>query len=149
MLKMFKSVLAILFLSIFSSCAWIIHGTKQNIDIKSNPANANIYVDYQFAGKTPRVVKLLRNDIHIIKIELNGYLPMEIELKRKVDGWFWGNFIMVGLIGFPIDIITGSMYKLTPSQIQAELKPQNVGYLYDMNNLFICLVLISDTSLKK
>jgi hypothetical protein len=66
---------------------------------------------------------LKRRDNHFVKIEMDGYLPAEIMLARKVSGWIAGNIVFGGVVGIIIDIATGSMYRLTPDQIWAELKP--------------------------
>jgi hypothetical protein len=146
--KMVRHILVFLTLSFFTGCAWLIHGSKQSIDIQSNPPNAKIFVDYQYKANTPYTIRLLRSDYHHIKIELDGYLPFETDITRTIDGWFWAN-LLVCLPGLAIDYFTGSLYRLTPSQIQAELKSKSTSSRGDSNNLFICVVLSADTSWNK
>lgn len=105
-----------------SSCATIIHGSKQSIAISSSPTSAKVTVDSLEAGVTPVTVKLSRKDIHTVKLELEGYEPYEIILNRKVDAWIAGNIVFGGVIGLAVDAITGGMYKLSPEEIMAELK---------------------------
>jgi hypothetical protein len=73
-----------------------------------------------------------------VRLELDGYQPVEIALRRKVSGWVWGNIIFGGLIGLAVDAGTGGMYKLTPEQITTTLAA-NVGTLRT-DALYVVLV---------
>ncbi len=42
-------------------------------------------------------------------------------LNRKVSVWVWGNIVFGGLIGLPIDALTGGLYKIEPDVVSAEL----------------------------
>src|SRR5437764_13755386 len=103
------STVFIIFLS--AGCATIIHGSRQDVSISSNPSSAKVIVDEQFIGKTPLITKLTRRDHHFVRIQLDGYLPYEASFTRKVDVWIAGNIIFGGLIGLCIDAASGSMYK--------------------------------------
>lgn len=118
-------VSAVIALFLITGCATIIHGTRQSVAISSNPSKAVVTIDGQERGSTPLTVDLKRNDTHSVKIELDGYLPYELNLNKKVDGWIAGNIIFGGLIGLAVDAITGGMYKLSPDEIMAELKTSN------------------------
>lgn len=42
-----------------------------------------------------------------------GYNTAALPLRTSVDGWYWGNFLFGGLIGFLIvDPVTGAMFKV-------------------------------------
>lgn len=110
-----------------SSCATIMHGTRQNIGISSNPSNATIFVDGMYMGATPLVVSMTRYDNHIVRIELDGYQPYEATFTRQVSGWVFGNVIFGGVIGLAVDALSGGLYQLTPDQVQAELRNQNMA----------------------
>jgi hypothetical protein len=81
-------------------------GTKQQIGISSNPSGANVIIDGKNFGNTPLTAELSRKDNHIVKIELDGFLPYETTLTKKVSGWVAGNIIFGGLIGLAIDAIS-------------------------------------------
>lgn len=130
-----------LFAVLTSSCGTIIHGSKQDISISSNPSSALVTINNQEIGKTPITTNLSRKDHHTVKIELAGYLPYETKLTRKVDGWIAGNIIFGGIIGLAVDAITGGMYKLTPDQIQAELRNRTVSIKQLKNGMYIAVVL--------
>lgn len=100
-----------------------------------------VTINNQEVGKTPITTNLSRKDHHTVKIELAGYLPYETKLTRKVDGWIAGNIIFGGVIGLAVDAITGGMYKLTPDQIQAELRNRTVSIKQLKNGMYIAVVL--------
>lgn len=121
----------ILLSGMLSSCASIVHGSVQTIDFTSQPKGARIIIDGNEYGITPSAIPLKRNGRfkgeintkkeYAVKIEMDGYLPYEIKIKREMDAWFLGNIIFGGIIGIIIDAGTGAMYKLTPDQIVAQM----------------------------
>jgi hypothetical protein len=54
-------------------------------------------------------------------MEMEGYYPYEMKIKREMDGWFLGNLLFGGLIGIIVDASNGAMYKLTPDQVVAQM----------------------------
>lgn len=116
---------------LFSSCATIVSGSKQNIKFSSNPSDATIFIDEVEAGKTPFAIKLSKKREHHIMIKLDGYQTYETNLTKKINGWYFGNIFLGGLVGLIIDPITGAMYNLTPKEINAEL---NKGTVFRVNN---------------
>jgi len=107
-----------------AGCATIMHGTGQDVGFGSSPTSAKITVDNQRSATTPTVMKLSRKDNHIVRIELDGYLPYEATLTRGVSGWVWGNLVVGGLVGLAVDAISGGLYKLSPEQLTATLAKQ-------------------------
>lgn len=135
---MLRKTLAAGSVLLLAACASIIHGGRQQVSISSTPTNARITVNGQPRGATPAVVELKRKDLHVVRLELEGYQPAEIALRRKVSGWVWGNIVFGGLIGLAIDAGTGGMYKLTPEQVVTTL-PAVVGTLRT-DALYVVLV---------
>lgn len=145
-----KYFIAGLALALFtSSCGTILHGSRQDIAISSNPSSATVVVNNQNVGQTPITVNLSRKESHDVKIELEGYMPFETTIIRKVDGWIAGNIIFGGIIGLAVDAITGGMYKLTPEQVQAELRNSNVSARYVKDGAYIVVVLKAKTHWEK
>jgi hypothetical protein len=60
-------------------------------------------------------------------------------ITRKLSGWIVGNVIFGGVLGIAVDAITGSMYILTPSDINANIGGSMVNA--KNNDLFIEIVL--------
>ena len=134
---------------LFQGCATIIKGSKQSVRISSYPSQASITINGKLYGETPTVARLARKDNQYIKIELEGYKPYETSLSRKFNGWFLGNLLIGGLVGMVIDAATGSMYNLTPDQVNAHFK-SDVGTLYkDKDGIYVGVTLQPDPSWQK
>ncbi len=123
------------------ACGTIMQGTTQQVGISSNPSKAYVTINGQDKGTTPMVLDLKRKDSHMVRIELDGYEMYETTLTRKVSGWVWGNIVFGGLIGLVVDAAAGGMYKLTPEQINAELRDGNLAFNENNDGLIIAVVL--------
>jgi len=108
----------------FTSCATIIHGSRQEMFLTCEPRVASVYVDGKFIGHTPMNTVLSRGKDHQLRIELAGYKPFETTLTRRLDGWVFGNLLLVGIA---VDAVNGSMYRLSPKNIYPELTPMSVS----------------------
>ncbi len=132
MKKCFTNSLIILTVTaLLTSCASIIHGPNQTVDFSSQPSGAKISIDGKDYGVTPKSLDLkrkgrLKGEIstkkeYAVKVEMEGFYPYEIKIKREMDGWFLGNILFGGLIGIIVDASNGAMYKLTPDQVIAQM----------------------------
>ena len=131
-------------------CASIMHGTSQQIGIGSTPSGAKVTVGGQSFGTTPTIANLKRGDNHIVKIEMEGYLPYETTLTKKVSGWVWGNIVFGGLIGLAVDAISGGLYNLSPEQIQATLAKEGSAQIQlKDDSLYVFVTLDPDPSWTK
>lgn len=150
MLNRFKNIILALSLSVcLVSCATIMHGTHQKIGISSNPTNAAVWIDQVYLGVTPMLVDLSRQDNHFLRIEIPGYLPYDAVFSRQLSGWVFGNVIFGGVIGLAIDAISGGIYKLTPDQIQAEMRANSFVSNGERGESYIAVVLEADPSWEK
>ncbi|HEX2778124.1 MAG TPA: hypothetical protein VHM30_01420, partial [Gemmatimonadaceae bacterium] len=70
---------------------------------------------------------LKRKDEHLVRLELAGYHPYDVPLKRGVNGWVWGNIVFGGLPGLAVDAITGALYKLKPGDVNGTLTRQTAS----------------------
>lgn len=137
LLKFFALTLIVALL--FPSCATIVSKSKYPLTIHSNPVGAGINVTNKkgkqvFTGVTPSTVELksgasfFKRAEYTVKLTALGYEEQNIPVKFKVDGWYWGNIFIGGLIGFLIvDPATGAMYKLDTPPINVTLKPSTVS----------------------
>lgn len=141
--------LSLLIASSLTSCATIMHGTRQSIGISSNPSDACVWVDSQMIGSTPLIVEMSRKDNHVVRIELEGYQPYEAMFSRQMSCWVFGNIIFGGLIGLAVDAISGGIYMLTPDQVQAEMRSNRIAYTRNSDESFITIVLEPDPSWQK
>lgn len=143
MLHTVQTVLLFALVTIISTaCGTIMHGSTQQIAISSNPTDAKVFIDDQNKGTTPLNVNLKRKGKSMnLRIVLDGYLPYETKLNRKVSGWAWGNLAFGGLPGVVIDAISGGLYKLTPEQIESDLKDKTASLKRTDNGMYIAVVL--------
>ena len=130
-------------------CASIFHGKMQPVSFSSTPPGAGVSLNGKDMGKTPLTVQLLRRDEQQVKIELPGYQPFEMRLTKGIDGWFWGNLLLGGVIGMVIDASTGSMYRLSPGEIEATLKKEGAAWLVKKDMLLLAVTLTPDPSWEK
>jgi hypothetical protein len=131
MRKVIFRISVLVLITSFMSCATIIHGSKQEIEFTSVPSGAKVTINDEDFGNTPTTLKLKRfgkvygekpkKKGYFVKMELEGYAPYEMEISRKLDGWFWGNFL-VTLPAFFVDMSTGGMYKLTPEEVSGTME---------------------------
>lgn len=119
-----------------SGCASIIEGSTQNITVKSEPAGASISITDRggqkiHTGVTPATVSLKRgagyfkSEQYTVRFEKPGFEPTEVKIIGSVNGWYFGNILIGGLIGMlAVDPATGAMYTLAPADLSATLAPE-------------------------
>lgn len=144
---------------VFGSCASIIHGSKQVVNLTSQPTGAQVTIDGKSYGKTPTAVELkrkgrLKGEVdskksYAVKIEMEGFYPYDIIVKREMDAWFLGNLLFGGIIGIIVDASNGSMYKLTPDQVIAQLGRSNAYLDKKDERIYIAATLEADPSWEK
>lgn len=110
--------------SLNSGCATVVNGTTQPVSLSSNPSGAEIYVDGQPMGVTPRVVTLSRGSDHYIELRKEGYLPHSVPLARQRSTATLGNIWIGGLFGMGVDALSGANYKFVPEYYNANLSPE-------------------------
>ena len=56
--------------------------------------------------------------------EKAGYKTSEVRIHSTINGWYFGNLLLGGVIGMVVvDPLTGAMYTLSPDHIQETLTP--------------------------
>jgi hypothetical protein len=109
---------------LFSSCASILSKSSYPISINSAPSEAKIVIKDKkgieiFSGQTPATLKLKSGSgffgkaRYQVTFTKNGYDSKTVPVEFKLDGWYFGNLLLGGVIGMLIvDPATGAMYKL-------------------------------------
>ena len=120
---------------IFTGCASIFDGGSKSVQINSNPQGAKVTVSNQegktlFIKTTPAMVVLdrssgyFRGEDYKLILEEAGYEPYETHVTSTIDGWYFGNILLGGLVGMLIvDPMTGDMYTLSPMDVNCNLVP--------------------------
>lgn len=133
---------------LLSGCATIFSGSKQRIYFTSNPSAATIFIDETAVGKTPFSMKLKRNQSREVTISLDGYKPYKTKLTKKFNLWYLGNIMIGGAVGFIIDPITGAMFRLSPTKMNAELN-KDLVFNKNKDDIYIAVALEIDPSWQK
>jgi hypothetical protein len=74
------------------------------------------------AGSVPASVRLPRKNEYQINISLDGFETRTLALTRGTNGWIWGNLLFGWIVGFAVDFLTGSAYKLEPAIVNVTLE---------------------------
>jgi hypothetical protein len=138
MKKFYLKQVVILGLSILtvtvSGCASIFGKSTYPITLNTDPSGADISITNKkgveiYKGSTPATVKLKSSSGYFaraeyqIKIHKNGYSEKVIPVNFKLNGWYFGNLLIGGLIGMLIiDPATGAMYKIENDAFNEKLE---------------------------
>ncbi|RZL19736.1 PEGA domain-containing protein [Pedobacter sp. Leaf250] len=120
------NIVAISATLMLSSCATIFTGTKQTVNIKTDPPAADIEVDGIKVGVTPMDVTLKKGFTgQTVSLKLLGYEAKTFQPTTTFNPVSVLNII--GLLGFPIDAATGAMMKYDPKVYEFKLDPKKTN----------------------
>lgn len=158
-MSMQKNSLLIALLLSLSGCATIMGDKTQTIPITSTPSEASISVrdeagEEVFKGATPTTVTLNKSTgsyfgkkSYTVTIAKDGFVTQVIPLTASINGWYIGNIIFGGLIGWlAVDPFNGGMYTLSPDAVKMTLATDQ-GKTTSHNNTgngSISIVLLQD-----
>jgi PEGA domain len=107
-----------------ANCASILCGTKQTVQITSQPPGAAVKINGTDSGVTPTKAELSRRDTHRVGMTLAGYKPKETVVEPGFNPVVLGNILIGGLVGLIVDGCTGAWCKLNPGKVEAVLEKQ-------------------------
>ncbi len=128
--------LAVLVLTLpifFSSCATIFGKSSYPVSINTSPTGASISITDKkskevYKGTTPSTVTLksgagfFSKAEYQVKLSSPGFGEQVIPVNYKLNGWYFGNLLIGGVIGMLIvDPATGAMWKLDTPPINVTL----------------------------
>jgi S1-C subfamily serine protease len=123
MIKVFQTLLLLLGALLLSSCATILSGGPQSIEVRSDPPAAQFQYG-TISGITPATVNVSRKDIkehQRVEFKKDGYEDLTVPAVASIRGIVWLNlFFWPGLL---IDVANSSGYELDPPYITASLVP--------------------------
>lgn len=143
--KLFTISICLLSIFVLEGCASIFSKSTYPFYINTSPTNANVVIRNSdgveiFSGTSPATVDLKASDgffkraNYTVNVFMDGYDPKTLPINFKVDGWYFGNLLIGGLIGMLIiDPATGAMYKLEDEYIKVNLVEKATG---EANPLF-------------
>jgi hypothetical protein len=117
-----------------TGCATIVGKDTQLVSIKSEPPGAAVQIsdknkDVVFTGTTPTTVVLKKStgkyfgaQDYNVNISLPGYETQNVYLSEGVNGWYFGNILLGGVVGMLlVDPWNGGMYTMKNSDINLTL----------------------------
>lgn len=103
-----------------AGCGTVVNGMHQDLAVTSMPGGSRVSIDGAPAGTTPVVVPVRRSHSHVVKVERDGYLPVEASVVPVTSTWEWGNILFAGVIGVAVDAWTGGMFELSQDRVSAQ-----------------------------
>ena len=140
-----RKFLVILLVITLSSCASIVSKSNWPFSIDTSPDHADVSITNKkgvevFHGKTPAAMKLksgsgfFGKESYIVTLSMQGYETKKVSLECKLNGWYFGNILIGGIIGLLIvDPATGAMYRLETEGLHEDLDPSPKSTLNIIN----------------
>ncbi len=128
-----------------SSCASIVSKSSWPFSIQTDPPGAKVVITnkrgIEILNKRTPTALLLRSgagffskESYIIAVSMDGYETKKINVECKINGWYFGNILIGGVIGMLIvDPATGAMYKLDREGISETLVKNTVSGTSSLN----------------
>lgn len=125
--------------TINQGCATIASSSTYPVRIRTEPKNAGISITNKkgveiYKGNSPATVSLkagagfFTRAEYQVKITAPGYDERIVPITFKLDGWYWGNLLIGGLLGMLIiDPATGAMWKIADPAINETLVKSSPG----------------------
>ena len=118
-------VFALMCISIclFSSCASILSGTKQTVDVNTQPTGARVFVNGEDQHVvTPATINVPRKKAITYSFQKQGYESGTVTEYGSFNPVVVGNIILGGIPGFLVDLGTGAWYKYDNTNVFYEFK---------------------------
>jgi hypothetical protein len=126
-----RIVAVIAFALLAGACASITRGTTEQLQINSNPPEANARTSMGFVCITPCTLQTNRKDEFVVTISKPGFHTAEIPVATHVGGGgaagFAGNVIIGGVVGMAADAATGATLDHFPNPVTVTLIPVKKG----------------------
>jgi hypothetical protein len=111
---------------VITSCATLFTGTKQTIQINSQPPGAKVQVDGVDRGKTPVAIELKKGSTgQTISLKADGYETKSFQPETTFNGVSALN--LLNLLFWGIDAATGALWKYDPTFYDITLDPVSTG----------------------
>jgi hypothetical protein len=154
------SVLLFAIATLLPGCASIVSKSSNAVYIRTDPAGAQVTITDKkgnevFKGKTPTTVTLRAGAGFFSKAEYQvrfnkqGFSEKIVPVNYRLNGWYFGNIVFGGLIGFLIvDPATGAMWKIKDPVVAESLEKEISTTLPTSSVPTLKIVDIKDLSVK-
>jgi PEGA domain len=110
-----------------SSCATVIRGTHDKLQVLSAPSGANVTLSTGETGVTPVTFSKLRRDSFQVTLSKKGYVTETVNVESRASSSgvaaTAGNVVLGAVIGAAVDAGTGAWNSLYPNPINIQLRP--------------------------
>ena len=107
-----------------AGCATIMAGGPDRVSVSANVPGATVSLDGQVVGQAPMTVTLDREKSNgLIRIDAPGYNPVVIQRTKHIQGWFWANICLGGVVGIVVDLVTGDIKAFDDAAVNVALVP--------------------------
>jgi PEGA domain len=114
-----------------TSCATVIRGYHDKLQVNSTPPGANVRLSTGETGITPATFVKLRRDRFQVTVSKPGYLTETVNVESRASGSgvaaTAGNVVAGGVIGAAVDAGTGAWNSLYPNPVSVQLVPAPLG----------------------
>ena len=122
---------ALLAALLLANCATVTRGTTNQIQITSEPSEAEAKTSLGQACRTPCTLTVNRKDEFTVVVSKPGYKEATVEVKTQVAGagvaGVAGNILIGGVIGAGVDVATGAALEHKPNPVEVVLEPDRKG----------------------
>ena len=112
-----------------SGCATLIGGTSQEMSFTTTPPEATVSIAGRTLGKTPMTVQIKKDSGDAVTFEKDGYKPVTMHLESGIEGWFWANLALGGLIGTTVDVASGAIHEYEQSSYIVTMEATGTGLI--------------------
>jgi len=126
------SILALIALALScGGCASVTRGWTEQIQITSNPSDAQARTSLSQICTTPCTLQVNRKDEFTVTISKPGYHSTEIAVTTRIAGagvaGIAGNVLLGGVVGIGVDAVSGATLEHYPNPVAATLVPLKKG----------------------
>ena len=126
-----RTVITIALAAMLGACATITRGTTDQVQINSNPPEAQARTSMGFTCITPCTLQSGRKDEFTVIITKPGYHTVEVPVTTRVApggaAGFAGNVLLGGVVGMAADAATGATLEHFPNPVTVTLMPLKKG----------------------
>lgn len=133
------SFLLVLLLLFITGCASIVSRSNWPFSVVTEPEGMKVSITNKngrevYKGTTPATMFLksgsgfFGKESYTVTLSKEGYETKKINVECKLNGWYFGNLLLGGVLGMLIvDPATGAMYKLADEGITETMTPSNAS----------------------
>lgn len=104
-----------------TNCATVLNEKEPLVDISSEPAGADVYIDGEYVGTTPVEIALSVHTEHTVVFRKEGFADRTFTLSNEVGVLWIVLDVLTGLIPLIVDAATGDWLELQDDAVNVVL----------------------------